>query len=95
MQKTDSLELTLMLGKTEGRKRREWQRMSLAQTHVHHRLDGHESEQAPGVGWHYRFSGHELGQTPVDREGQGGLVCPWGGRESDTTWGLNNNNNIH
>ena len=46
------------------------------------------------VGWHYRFNGHELGQTPVDREGQGSLVCPWGHRESDTTWGLNNNN-IH
>ena len=27
MQRTDSLEKTLMLGKTEGRGRREWQRM--------------------------------------------------------------------
>ena len=27
MQRTDSLEKTLMLGKTEGRRRREWQRM--------------------------------------------------------------------
>ena len=44
MQRTDSLEKTLMLGKNEGRRRREWQRI---------RLDGitdHEFEQAPRVG---------------------------------------------
>ena len=37
----------------------------------HHRLDGHESEQAPGVGG----------------DGQGSLVCcsPWSRKESDTT----------
>ena len=27
------------------------------------------------VGWHHRFNGHELGQTPGDGDGQGGLVC--------------------
>lgn len=27
------------------------------------------------VGWHHRFNEHELGQTPVDGEGQGSLVC--------------------
>ena len=27
------------------------------------------------VGWHHRFNGHELGQTPGNSEGQGGLVC--------------------
>ena len=27
------------------------------------------------VGWHHRFNGHELGQTPGDGEGQGGLAC--------------------
>ena len=26
------------------------------------------------VGWHHRFNGHELGRTPGDGEGQGGLV---------------------
>ena len=33
----------------------------------------------------------ELGQTPGDSEGQGGLACcsPWGRRESDTTERLN------
>ena len=36
---------------------------------------------------------HELGQTPGDGEGQGGMACssPWGHRESDTTGWLNNN----
>ena len=30
------------------------------------------------------------------RDGQGGLACcrPWGHRESDTTWQLNNSNNL-
>ena len=48
MWRTDSLEKTLMLGKTEGRRRRGWQRMRW--------LDGitdsvdHEFEQAQGVG---------------------------------------------
>ena len=39
------------------------------------------------VGWHHRFDGLELGQTPGDSEGQGGLVCcsPWGCEESDMT----------
>ena len=34
-----------------------------------------------------QFNGHELGQTPGDGEGQGGLACcsPWGRAESDTT----------
>ena len=44
MQRTNSLEKTLMLGKIEGRRRRdemvEW----------NHRLDGNEFEQALGVG---------------------------------------------
>ena len=46
----------------------------------HHRLNGHESEQAP----------ENTGQ-----EGQGSLVCcsPWGLKESDMTEGLNNNRN--
>ena len=45
MWRADSLEKTLMLGKIEGRRRRDelvgW----------HHQLYGHEFEQAPGVGW--------------------------------------------
>ena len=47
MQRTDSLEKTLMLGKIEGRRRR------MAKDEMvgwHHQLNGHEFEQAPGVG---------------------------------------------
>ena len=34
------------------------------------------------IGWHHRLNGLELGQTPGDGEGQGGLACcsPGGGR---------------
>ena len=37
------------------------------------------------VGWHHWFNGQELGQTPGDGKGQGGLVCcsPWGLEKSD------------
>ena len=45
MQRADSLEKTLMLGKTEGRKRRGQQMVDW-----HHQLNGHEFEQAPGDG---------------------------------------------
>ena len=41
MGRTDPFEKTLMLGKTEGRRRRGQQRMIVG---WHHRLDGHESE---------------------------------------------------
>ena len=47
MQRTDSLKKTLMLGKIEGRRRRGRQDEMVAR---HHRLDGHEFEQALGVG---------------------------------------------
>ena len=43
--RADSLEKTLMLGKTEGRERRGWQRTMVG---CHHRLNGYEFEQAPG-----------------------------------------------
>ena len=44
MRRTDSLEMTLMLGKTECRRR------GRQMDGWHHRLNGHEFEQAPGVG---------------------------------------------
>ena len=49
------------------------------------------------VGWHHWCIRHELGQTPGDGEGQGGLACcsSWGHKESVTTVPLNNNNNTH
>ena len=47
------------------------------------------------AGWHYQSNERELGHTPGDGEGQGGLACcsPWGLKESDMTGRLNNNNN--
>ena len=42
----------------------------------HHRLDGHEFEQAPGDSEGQRGSG---------------VCCPWGHKELDTTGQLNNN----
>ena len=48
MQRTDSLEKTLMLGKIEGRRRRGRQRIRWVGWH--HWLDAHEFEQALGVG---------------------------------------------
>ena len=47
MWRTDSLGKTLMLGKTEGRRRRRWQDEMVW---WHHQLDGPEFEQAPGIG---------------------------------------------
>ena len=47
MQRTDSLEKTLMLGKIEGRRRRGQQRMEMVGWH--HWLGGHEFEQALGI----------------------------------------------
>ena len=47
MQRSSSLEKTLMLGKTEGGRRRGQQDETVG---WHHRLNGQEFEQAPGVG---------------------------------------------
>ena len=47
MQRTDSLEKTLMLGKIEGRSRRGQQDEMIG---WHHQLTGHEFVQASGVG---------------------------------------------
>ena len=72
MRGTDSLEKTLMLGKIAGRRRRERQRLRLVGWH--HRLDGHEVEQALGVG---------------DGQGGLACCSPWGHKQSDTTEQLN------
>ena len=76
LMRTDSLEKTLTLEKTEGRKRRgppfSWD----------------EDEM---VGWHHRFNGHGFEQALGVGDGQGGLVCcsPWGCKESDMNEQLN------
>ena len=64
--RTDSLEKTPVLGKIEGGRRRGRQRM----VGLYHRLNGHESEQAPGVG---------------DGQGGLACFSPWGRKELDTT----------
>ena len=69
MQRTDSLEKTLMLAKIEGRKRRGWQRMRW-----YHQFNGHEFEQAPGVG---------------DRQGSLSCCSPLDCKEFSTTEQLN------
>ena len=45
---------------------------------------------------HHLLNGHEFEQTPGDGEGQGSLACcsPWGNKELDMTWQLNNNNKL-
>jgi len=66
MQRADSLENTLMLGKTEDE-----------MVGWHHRLNGHEFEQAPGDG---------------EGQGSLACCSPWGHKESDMTEQLNNKN---
>ena len=68
MERDDSLEETLMLGKIEGRRRRGRQRVRWLRWH--HRFDGHEFEQALGVG---------------DGQGSLACCSPWGHKESDVT----------
>ena len=48
VQRTDSLEKTLMLGKIEGRRRKGMTEDEMVRWH--HQLNGHEFEQAVGVG---------------------------------------------
>ena len=67
MRRTDSLEKTLMLGKIEGRRRRGRQDEMVG---WHHRLSGHQFEQAEGVG---------------DGQGSLACCSLWGRKESDTT----------
>ena len=69
MQKTDSLEENLMLGKTEGRRKRGQQRMR-RMLGWHHRLEGHEFEQVLGVD---------------DGQGSLVCCSPWGLKELDMT----------
>ena len=47
MQRANSLEKILMLGKTEGNRRRGWAAED-EMVRQHHRLNGHEFEQTPG-----------------------------------------------
>ena len=65
MRRANSLEKILMLGKTEGRRITEDEMVGW-----HHRLDGHEFEQTPGVG---------------DGKGSLVCCSPWSPKELDKT----------
>ena len=71
MRRTDPLEKTLMLGKTESGRRRGWQDEMVGWHHWH---NGHEFEQALGVG---------------DGQGSLACCSPWGHKELDMTERLN------
>ena len=72
MQETDSLEKTLMLGKIEAQEEKELTEDEMIGWY--HRLDGHEFEQAPGVG---------------DEQGSLACYSPWDRRELDIPEPLN------
>ena len=82
MRTADSLEETLMLGKTEGRRRRGQKEEELVG--YHHQFSAVEFDL-------FKF---EFEQAPGDGEGQGSLACcsPWGCKELDMTGQLNNGN---
>ena len=71
MQRADSLDAFLMLGKIEDKRRRGWQRMRW--------LDSITACL-------YQLNGHEYEQTPGDSEGQGSLIyySPWGHKSEKT-----------
>ena len=68
MGRIDSFEKTLMLGEIEGREERGTPEYEMVGWH--HQRDGHESEQALGVGdgqeaWHAAVHGVARGWTPL------------------------------
>ena len=56
------------------------------------RLKAGEGTTGWDVGWHHQLDGHESEQALGAGNAQGSLVCcsPWGCKELDTTWQLNN-----
>ena len=79
MQRASSLGKTLMLGKIEGRRRREKETTEVEMVGWHHRLNGHEFEQGLGDG---------------EGQGSLVCCSPWGRKELDMTERLNNNKRL-
>ena len=77
MQRADSLEKTLILPSERLKSGGEGQDTKDETVGWHHRLNGHEFEQAPGDG---------------DGQANRACGSPWGRKELDTTERLNNNN---
>ena len=75
MQRSDSLEKTMMLGKIEGRRRRRGRGG----------LEGWWTTENEMVGWHHKLDGHEFEQALGIGDGQGSLMCsrPRGRKELD------------
>ena len=73
IRRADSLEKTLMLGKTEGRKRRGQQRM----------------RQLDGITDSTDMSLSKLQEVVIEGEGSLACCGPWGRKESDMTEQLN------
>ena len=69
MQRADSFEKTLLLGKIEGKRRRGWQRMRW--------LDGITDSMDMSLG--------KLWELPLDREGGLVCCSPWGHKKLDMT----------
>ena len=76
MQRANSLEKTLMLGRIEGRKRRGWQRMRW-----HHRLSGHDFKHTQGdsEGWGSLASCSPWGLKELNWAMEQQQHIPWGG----------------
>ena len=100
IQRTDSFEKTLMLGKIGGRRRRGQQRMRwLCKEPTHWKRPwcwewlkaGGEGDTEKLVGWHHWLDGHEFEQAPGVGDRQGSLACcsPWGQKELEITEQLN------
>ena len=79
MHRASSLGKTLMLGKIEGRRRREKETTEVEMVGWHHRLNGHEFEQGLGDG---------------EGQGSLACCSPWGRKELDMTERLNNNKRL-